>query len=226
MPSTHSVVLVALLPIPMKNRDIPLKRLDEQRWTNWEVLNKVLRRFLQPLTFKYNHGADSGYYNVLCADGNLWHRRPVLAARLADCPEYSDLHHLEWHISFWCECPKNELGDYVLPDMQHTWRDHNIDRTLSVTDTMAANAKLSLRHVHRGFNVFRHIPWIVSDLTKPDLLYTVHIGILYHLQMWIFQFIKMHEWLKKYNAIWLFVPAYHDLTPTKKSSEKVSQWNG
>jgi hypothetical protein len=51
MPSTHSVVMVALLPIPIKNRNIPQKRLDVQRQTNREVLYDVLRRVLQPLTF-------------------------------------------------------------------------------------------------------------------------------------------------------------------------------
>jgi len=34
MPSMHSVVVVALLPIPIKNRNIPQKRLDEQCQTN------------------------------------------------------------------------------------------------------------------------------------------------------------------------------------------------
>jgi len=32
--STHSLVMVALLPIPIKNHNIPQKRLDEQRQTN------------------------------------------------------------------------------------------------------------------------------------------------------------------------------------------------
>jgi len=99
MPSTHSVVMVALLPIPIKNRNIPQKRLDEQRQTNWEVLKSVLRRILQSLTIKHNPSAESGYYNVLCADGNFRLCKPVLAAWLADCPEYGDLHHLERHVS-------------------------------------------------------------------------------------------------------------------------------
>ena len=43
MPSTHSVVMVALLAIPIKNRRIPQKRLDERWQTNREVLNEVLR---------------------------------------------------------------------------------------------------------------------------------------------------------------------------------------
>ena len=37
---------------------------------------------------------------------------------------------------------------------------------------------------------------------------------------------KTQERLDKYNAIWLPVPAYHDLTPKNLSYEKVSQWNG
>jgi hypothetical protein len=102
MPSTHSVVMVSLLPIPVKNRNIPQKRLDEQRHTNREVLNEVLRRVLQPRTFKHNPSPESGYYNVLCADGNFRLCEPVLAAWLADYPDYRDLHHLERHVSFWC----------------------------------------------------------------------------------------------------------------------------
>jgi len=64
---------------------------------------------------------------------------------------------------------------------------------------------------------------MVSDLPKLDLLHTMHISMLDHLQKWIIHFMKMHKWLEKYNAIWLSMPAYHDLTPTTKSYEEVSQ---
>jgi len=47
-----------------------------------------------------------------------------------------------------------------------------------------------------------------------------------HLGKWIFHFIKRHERLDKHNAIWLSMPAYHNLTPKTKSYRKVSQWNG
>ena len=58
------------------------------------------------------------YSNVLCAVGNFRHSKPVFAACVMDYPEYSDLHNREQHVCFWCQCPKNELGDYVLPDKQ------------------------------------------------------------------------------------------------------------
>jgi len=127
MPSAHTVIMVALLSITIKNRNIFPKRLDEQQQqTNCEVLNELLRRVLQPLTFKLNPSAESGYYKVLCADGNFRRCKLVLTAWLADYPEYSDLHHLERHVCFCCECPKKELGEYVPSDKQHPRRDHNL----------------------------------------------------------------------------------------------------
>jgi hypothetical protein len=226
MPSTESIVIVALQPIPIKNRNIPQKRLDDQRQTYREVLNEVLRPELQPLTFKPNPSAESGYYNVLCADGNIRRCKPVLAAWLTDCPEYSYLHHLEQHVCFWGECPKNTLRDYVPPDKQHPQRNLNLCRTLSDASSKAADAELSSLHIYRCLNVFRHIPCIANHLPKPDHLHRMQIGKLDHLQKWIFQFMNTHERLDKYNAIWLSVPAYHDLTPKNKSYEEVSQWNG
>jgi hypothetical protein len=83
-PSTQRVVMVALLPIPIKNPNIPQKRLDEQRHTNREVLNDVLWRVLQQLTITQHPSAQSGYYKVLCADGNFTRCKPVSSAWLAD----------------------------------------------------------------------------------------------------------------------------------------------
>jgi len=51
----------------------------------------------------------------------------------------------------------------------------------------------------------------------------MQIGMLHHLQMWIIHFMKTHERLNKDNAIWLSLPAYHDLSPKTKSDEEVSQ---
>jgi hypothetical protein len=66
----------------------------------------------------------------------------------------------------------------------------------------------------------------VSGLPKPDLLNTMGIGMLDHLEQWILEFMKTHERLDMYNAIWLSVPAYHDLTSKYMSHEEVSRWNG
>jgi hypothetical protein len=194
--------MVALLLIPIRNHNIHQKRLDEQQQTNREVLKEVRRQVFQPLTIKQHLNAESGNYNVLCADGIFRRCKPVLAASLADCPEYRDLHHLERHVCVWCECPKNQLGDYVPSDKQHPRRDNNRYRTRSDANTKAADAELLSHHVHRGFEVFQHIPCIVNDLLIPNLLHTMQIGMLDGLQKWIFLFMKMNKRLDKYNAIW------------------------
>jgi len=62
---TDSVVLFAQLPILIKNREIPQKRLDKHRQTYREVLNAVLRQVLHHHPFEQNPSAKSGYYNVL-----------------------------------------------------------------------------------------------------------------------------------------------------------------
>jgi len=70
------------------------------------------------------------------------------------------------------------------------------------------------------------MPYTGSDLPKTDLLHIMQIGMLHHLQKWIFHFMKIDERLDKYNPIWLSVPAYQNLTPKEKSCEEISQWNG
>jgi len=42
MPSTHTVLTVALQPIPIKNNKFPQRRMDEQQKTNREVRNEVV----------------------------------------------------------------------------------------------------------------------------------------------------------------------------------------
>jgi hypothetical protein len=66
----------------------------------------------------------------------------------------------------------------------------------------------------------------VSDILKPNLLHSMHIGILDHLPKWIVYFMKSHTRMDKHNPIRLSVPAYRQLTPNTKSSQEVSQWNG
>jgi hypothetical protein len=66
----------------------------------------------------------------------------------------------------------------------------------------------------------------VYDHPKTDLLHTMQIGMLDDHQKWCFHLIKTHNQLNKYNAFWLSVPAYHDLTQKNKSYEEGSQWNG
>jgi len=171
--STSGIVIIALLPFPIKNRKICQKWLDELRQTYRELLNKVLRRGLQGLTVKPKPSGQSEYYNVLCADGTLRRCKPVLAAWLAHCAVNSDIYYHERNISVWCECPQNKLGDFVPPVTQHPRWVHNLYRTLSNPNTKVADSELSSHHIYRWLNLFEHILGVVSDILKVDLLHTI-----------------------------------------------------
>jgi hypothetical protein len=140
--------MVAILLIPIRNHNIPKKWLDNQREIQRAVLNEVLQRALRLLTFKHNPSTKSGHCNVHCEDGNFRRFKPVSVASLAHSTGDRDRYHLERHVCFRCEYPKNQLGDYVPLHKRHLWRDYNLYRTLRDANTRAANAVLSLRHVH------------------------------------------------------------------------------
>jgi len=92
--------------------------------------------------FKKNHGAESGYFNDPSADGNFRHCKLVLAAWIADYPEWSDLYHPVRHDCFWCECPKNKIEDYVTPGKQQPRWDHKLYRMFCDANIKAANAEV------------------------------------------------------------------------------------
>jgi len=95
MPLTHSIVMVALLAIWIKDRNIAQKRLEYQWQTKREEPNEVLQRIPLTLTLKLNPSAKGRYYNVLCADCNFTTCKPVFRSWLSNCPEFGDLHHSE-----------------------------------------------------------------------------------------------------------------------------------
>jgi len=123
IPSMHSFGIVAVQLIPIKKHNIPQKWLDEQRQWNLVVLNEAIQWVHQPLRFENNPSTQSGYYDVPCADGNIRCCKPVVAAWLEDCPEYSNLHRLERHV---CVChSKMEIGpDATYKPPRHSGRPH------------------------------------------------------------------------------------------------------
>jgi hypothetical protein len=114
----------------------------------------------------------------------------------------------------------NQFGEYVPPDKQHHWLENNQYRTLRDVTGKAVDTELSCRDVHREINILQNIRYIVSDLSRRDVLHTMRISVLHHLQNWIFDLINRHEWLDKYNPICLSMPAYPDLTPKICSMRK------
>jgi hypothetical protein len=97
---------------------------------------------------------------------------------------------------------------------------------LSDSNTPLSIAKLKLHDVNPGFNILWYLDCVTSDLPKPDLLHTMHIGMLKHLLTWLHEFLKQHKRLEMFNNIWLSEPAYLDMTKPRCSYAEVLRWNG
>ena len=218
-PAMQAVLLVALLPIPVKMRDVPVSLYNVQKEHNRTVLQHVLHHILEPLI-----DPNCRMFYAQCADGHFRHCVASPAAWIADYPEHRDLHNLKNGLCYWCECPSEEMGE--LPSKPYPHRDHNLYRRLSVANTPAANARLARHHIHQGFNVLWYLDCVVSDLPKPDLLHTLQLGMLKHLLGWLHDFLKQHKRLTAFNNIWLSVPPYLKMAQPQKAYEEVSTWQG
>ena len=219
----HGVLLVALLPIPVKMRDVPTKRRNAQREHNRMVMQHVLQHVLQDL--RTDQGQVQHFY-ANCADGKVRNCYPTLAAWMADYPEHCNLHNIKSGVCYWCECPQEKMGDMPRPADGYSPRDHTLYHQQWEKDTPQSVADLKARNVNAGFNILWCLEGITSDLPKPDLLHTMQIGMLKHLLGWLQDFLKQHKRLDLFNDIWLSVPAYLDMSKPRCAYEEVSRWNG
>ena len=217
----HGVLLVALLPIPVKMREVPAKKRNTQREHNRMVMQQVLKHIMQDLL------EDEGrHFYAYCADGKVRRCYPTLAAWMADYPEHCNLHNIKSGVCYWCECPQEKMGDHLRPADRYPIRNHTLYRQLWEQDTPQSIADLKSRNVNPGFNILWGLESVTSLLPKPDLLHTMQIGMLKHLLGWLQEFLKQHKRLELFNDIWLSVPAYLDMSKPRCAYEEVSRWNG
>jgi hypothetical protein len=218
-PATQSVLLVGLLPVPLKLRDVPARQLAWQRERNRTVTQGVLRRILEPLS-----RPEGGVFTALCADGHHRQCYATVSAWVADYPEHCDLHNLLHGSCIWCECPADQMGDYRPPNGHHPTRDHHRYAAWNATHDVAS---LTSHRVHAGDVALRYLPGCtVSDLPKPDLLHTMHIGMLKHLLEWLQAFLKDHGRFDRFNNLWLSVPSYLGMAAPRLAYGEVSRWTG
>jgi hypothetical protein len=203
----QAVVLVALLPVPIKLRDVaaPQRADQPERAHNRHVTQYVLRHLLAPLCHP-----EGGVFTALCADGNRRRCYAPVSAWLADYPEHCDLENLRHSSCIWCECPADEMGDYRPPHDHHPARNH---RRYAAWDATQNVAYLASHGAHAGKVALRDVlNSALVDLPKPDMLHTMHIGMLKHIMEWLQSFLKDYMRFNRFNNLWLSVPSYLTIT--------------
>jgi hypothetical protein len=145
-PSYHGILLIALLPIPIKMRDVPISQYNAQKEHNRMIQQHVLRHVLGPLM-----DADRRVFYARCADDYFRYCVASPDAWIADYPEHRDLHNIKNGSCYWYECPHDEMCEFPVKPYHH--RDHTLYRTLSDANTPAAKERLTYHGVHQGSNV-------------------------------------------------------------------------
>ena len=220
--SLPSVVLLALLPISMKATGTETAKAEKEkkekhRLVIQEILQHILKALIRP---------ERRIFHSLCTDGFFRRCVAIPGGWIADYPEHVQLANILSMRCYWCECPAKEMGDLPLRYERHAPRDHNVYHSLNGENTDSARAELAARGVHSGYNVLWELDCVTSDLPKPDILHTMQLGMLKHLMGWLSQFLRSHGRFQLFNAIWLKVPSYLEMSKPKKSWEQVSSWTG
>jgi len=78
-----------------------------------------------------------------------------------------------------------------------------------------------------GQNIFHGLDRVsASDLYKPDILYTIYLGLFKHMIDWIKAFLKKHGRLQAFNEVWKALPPYPGFLVPQKAYREVTQWQG
>ncbi|KAF8241308.1 hypothetical protein K440DRAFT_573449, partial [Wilcoxina mikolae CBS 423.85] len=86
----YSVLIVALLPIPVKMHDVPLKRRNAQREQKQMICQNMQQYVVQPLL-----NSETRTFYSLFANGNFRRCYSSLAAWIANYTEHRDLHNIK-----------------------------------------------------------------------------------------------------------------------------------
>jgi hypothetical protein len=218
-PSTQSVLLVALLLVPIKLHDIPKARRDFQREHNQLVHQYVLRHLLAPLEH---------------AEGGVFTARLPMGAPVAAMPPWlpgsptirstASCRTCATAPAYGASARPTRWATTTPPHDRHHPRDH---RLYAEWDAAGNTVSLDARRVNTGEVTLRSLDdCVVADLPKPDLLHTMHLGMLRHLLEWIHAFLADHKRLERFNNLWLSVPSYLTFTVPKMAYEEVSRWTG
>ena len=214
--SHQAVVLLALLPSPVKMGVLSAADKRARQMRNREVLPGVLAHVLRP--FLETGGCR---FNALCADGQYRLCYSPLSAWIANYPEYINLMQLRYGDCVWCESSSSVAGNF--PDRMAPFRDHALYERLLLDDKVD---ELTQRGVIPTCNVLWQTGAVVGDLPKPDLLHCMQLGILNHLMDWVMDFLHEFQRLELFNQLWISIPPYQNMLRPKKTFQEVSQWQG
>ena len=141
-PSSMAYILLALLPVPTKLRNISTGSDENQRRNNREALHSVIQEILRPLNYE-------GPISMDCADGMRRDCFPILAAWIADHEEHMNLHNINRKLCPKCEIPLEHLGS---TPSKNTFRVRNHDFYQAEHQQKRIHARMLQERVRTSFS--------------------------------------------------------------------------
>ena len=217
------ILLLALLPVPPKLTGDSGRAEEAQRQTFANALRVVFDLVLAPLQEVVQEDMVMD-----CADGKTRLCFPIVSAWIADHAEHAALHGIESQLCPKCQVPSKELGGNprkIYESGHYTFYWEKAREQESGEAGIAAYFQQV--GVKIGRNIFTKLYRVnQADLSKPDLLHNIYLGLFKHMMEWVEGFLKKHKRQQGFDDAWKEIPPYPGFSVLKKAYREVTQWQG
>ena len=222
-PAKMPILLLALLPVPLKLMGDSGRADEAPRQTKADALQAVFDLILAPLQEVVQEGT-----MMDCADGKTRLYFPILAAWIADHAEHAVLHRIGSKLCPKCEVPSKELGGN--PRKINEARDYTLYRE-KAREQESGEAGIAEYFqqvgVKTGRNVFTELYRVnLAGLHKPDLLHNIYLGPFKHMMELVEGFLKKHKRQQAFENARKELPPYPGFSVPKRAYREVTQWQG
>ena len=190
-PAKMAMVLLALLPVPLKFTGESALADESQRQTNADFLRAVFDLVLAPLHQVAQDGTE-----MYCEEGKTQVDFSILSAGIADHAEHPALQRIGSKSDPKCEVLCEKVGG----DLRQMYKtcDHILYREKGLRHQPAEAAGIAEyfpgMHVKIEKNVFTGLDQVSpTDLHKPVLLHNIYIGLSKHMMEWVEGFLKKYK---------------------------------
>jgi len=217
------ILLLALLPVPLKLTGHSGRADKAQRKTNADALRAVFDLVLAPLQEVVQESTVMD-----CADGKTPVCFPIVSAWIADHAEHAALNGIGSKSCPECEVPSKELGG-------NPWKIYEArDYTLyweKAREQESGEAGIAEYFQQVGVKIGRNVLTELyrvdpADLHKPDLLHNICLDLFKHMMEWVEGFLKEHKRQQAFDNAWKEIPPYPGFSVPKRAYPEIRQWHG
>lgn len=227
-PSLGAYTTIAFVPVPPKIAKLKDKEADVYRDFKIRVLQEVICSILNGF-----YSEDNVSFTAYCADGNFRCCVPKLVGWMGDYPEHIKIQGLKYGQCFWCEADRDTFGDEIAMRQQRVKRRDHVEYQRQYSDLDGTGREyLQAANVLPMYNPLWNLQGPlklcknIADLPKPDILHTIHLGVIQHLANWLMLYLNEVGCLDIINAACRSVPAYLTEPAVKTTYDDVKNWAG